>query len=285
MNGSPDNPNEIPKLEKGVPELVNPELPRKKPSIELSPQQEKDLVPDLPMSEMDSDEVDVWVKQQNPKQRPQKEKAILLSTAQRVFNRHQIDYLRPTIYKTPSSGTAPAIVFRYWDDAKGVGETIVIILNRRADAPMLTRAIAWSRIWDYPFGEWVRDVDEAALKYLPSFKHEECRDEYFKEVWKDGIQTALDKHFNFQYASLKQNYEAQLMELKKNISGLEATTMTLHKTLNLKDNEIAGLKGRMEQWQMSDMKDFWFRTLLGVVLGAFLTACAWVVVWITHSPK
>jgi hypothetical protein len=41
----------------------------------------------------------------------------------------------------------------------------------------------------------------------------------------------------------------------------------------------------MEQWQVSDVKDFWIRTLMGVVIGAFLTAFAWVVVWVTHSPK
>jgi hypothetical protein len=237
------------------------------------------------MSEMDSDEVDVWVKQQKTNQRPQKEKAILLSTAQRVFNRHQIDYLRPTIYKTPSSGTAPAIVFRYWDDAKGVGETIVIILNLRADAPMLTRAIAWSRIWDYPYGQLIPGVGEAAIKDLPAFEQEKCRDEHFKEAWKDGIRTGYEKHFNTQYTDLRKDYEARLGELKTNNAGQETIINKLRETLNIKDGEIVGLKGRMEQWQVSDVKDFWIRTLMGVVIGAFLTAFAWVVVWVTHSPK
>ena len=90
----------------------------------------------------------------------------------------QIDLLRPTIYEG-----AAAVIFRYQDRTTLQVQVVIIKLDRRDDAILLERAIAWRRIQVFNCGQYIQgtdsDLNDSVRPSIPA----QCVDYYFRKQW------------------------------------------------------------------------------------------------------
>ena len=267
----------------------NPKIPVAPPQINLSQAQKNDIPTANPTPSMLAF-VDEWVKAQGGNQVPRlvpphNEPAILLSTAERVFNRSQIHDVRPTTISTPL-GKAPGVIFRYWHPETGTTELVTIKLNDANDARMLTRAIAWVRIWDYPYGEFDNKNDPSLMNQYPSFDPGACLKEYFKQAWQEGARHILERGCKIKLENGLQQLRNQVAELQEKAKVLEKAKLELNNALateaaGLADTEqdLARAKNQNAMLRASSCRDLYVNFTWGFLAAFVVTAMVCFALW------
>ena len=219
----------------------------------------------MPFSVAAAEEVDKWVKAHALGQNSMCPDMVELSAQHRHFCIGQIDQLRPTVY-----GGAAAIIFDYQDRTTGQTQVVIIKLDRRDDAVLLARAIAWRRIQSFPKGQYIQGT-VADLNNCPPFNAAQCVDQYFRQQWLANANAKLAAD-QAAIAAPLETANKRVQELSERIEIEERRFNSTMGTLVETEMKLKQEHSRAESWKLGVQ---WLGAFIIIIIIIFVVHHLW----------